>query len=158
MSTLSVSSTAFAPNQPIPRKYTADGHNVSPPLAWQAGPAGTVEYAVIVDDPDAPSPQPWVHWLCYRIPESIKNTPEGVPPSQRIANPPGALQGKNSWDRTGYGGPQPPKGHGTHHYRFAVYALDAALDVQPNTDKKTLLAAMQGHILAQGELVGTYER
>jgi Raf kinase inhibitor-like YbhB/YbcL family protein len=158
VSTLTVTSTAFGQGQPIPRQYTAEGRNTSPPLAWSDAPAGTKEWALIVDDPDAPRPEPWVHWLIYRIPAHGKGLPEDVPPAERVANPAGALQGKNSWGRIGYGGPEPPRGHGVHHYHFRLYALDAELNVRPGVDKKTLLEAMGGHVLAEGELVGTYER
>lgn len=158
VSTLTIDSPAFKHDQPVPRQYTADGRNISPPLAWSDAPAGTKEWVLIVDDPDAPRPVPWVHWLIYDIPARARGLPEEVPPAERVANPAGALQGKNSWARTGYGGPEPPRGHGVHHYHFRLYALDANLNLRPGVDKQTLTGAMQGHILAEGELVGTYER
>ncbi|HOA72426.1 MAG TPA: YbhB/YbcL family Raf kinase inhibitor-like protein [Phycisphaerae bacterium] len=158
MERIQVHSSAFGPNQPIPRKHTADGLNVSPPLTWNAVPAGAQELVMIVDDPDAPRPQPWVHWLIYNMPATVTRLPEGVPPSQRVPDPPGAVQGKNSWGKIGYGGPEPPRGHGVHHYHFKIYALDTRLNLPPGLEKEQLLASMQGHVLAEGELVGTYER
>lgn len=155
---VTLTSPVFAARQPIPRQHTADGRNVSPPLAWTAGPPGTREWALIVDDPDAPRAEPWVHWLLYRIPASTLGVSEDVPPAERVSKPPGALQGRNSWGRIGYGGPEPPRGHGVHHYHFRLYALDAEVSLPPGADKKTLLHAIQGHVLAEGELIGTYER
>lgn len=155
---LEIQSGAFAASQPIPRKFTADGANVSPPLQWTGTPQGTTELALIVDDPDAPRPEPWVHWVLYRIPAVTTSLPEGVAPSERVSEPPGALQGRNSWKKTGYGGPEPPKGHGVHHYHFKLYALDAAINLKPGATKEELLKAMKGHIVAEGELIGTYER
>ncbi|MCE5278411.1 MAG: YbhB/YbcL family Raf kinase inhibitor-like protein [Planctomycetaceae bacterium] len=151
-------STAFENGQAIPEKYSQDGQNVSPPLEWQALPEGTKELALIVDDPDAPTPQPWVHWVMYKIPAGVKYLPEGVKPADKPPEPHGAVQGVNTSDNAGYDGPRPPKGHGVHHYHFKLYALDRALDLPPRQTKDQLLAAMKGHILDQGELVGTYER
>ncbi len=153
-----VRSSAFEPNQPVPRKHTEDGQNVSPPLSWSGVPEGARELALIVDDPDAPRPQPWVHWVLYKIPPETRGLEENVSPAERPAKPGGSRQGKNSWDRLGYGGPAPPRGHGVHHYHFKLYALDAPVNLSPGASKEELLAAMKGHILAQGELIGTYER
>lgn len=155
---MTVRSTAFEPDQAIPRKHTGEGPDVSPPLAWESVPSGTIEFALIVDDPDAPRPEPWVHWLIYKIPADTTALPEGVPASETLDSPAGALQGRNSWGKVGYGGPMPPPGHGLHHYHFKLYALDAALDVQPGLDKAALLKQIKGHILAETELVGTYQR
>lgn len=158
--TMTVTSSGFSANDPIPRKFTEDGQDVSPPLAFSNLPDGTKELALIVDDPDAPSDEPWVHWVIYKIPPDVKELPEGIERSEKLSMPKGALQGKNSWTKMniGYRGPAPPKGHGVHHYHFKVYALDEPLSVQPGLDKAGLLKAMKGHVLAQGELVGTYER
>src|SRR5206468_2370544 len=112
-----------------------DGQNVSPPLSWSGAPAGVKEYALIMDDPDAPRPQPWVHWVIYHIRGDVTSLPEAVPPDESLATPPGAHQGKNTWERIGYGGPAPPKGHGTHHYHFRVYALDTSLSLEPRKTK-----------------------
>lgn len=159
MSTFTLTSTAFEANQPVPRRYTGDGDDLSPPLAWLAPPAGTRELALIVDDPDAPTAEPWVHWLLYRLAPELTGLPEGVAPALRPAVPRGACQGRNSWPRgIGYRGPAPPHGHGLHHYRFRLYALDAGLNLEPGVDRQALDAAMAGHILAEAELVGTYQR
>jgi len=155
---ITLQSSAFQHNAPVPRKYTADGADKSPPLSWSDAPAETKELALIVDDPDAPTKTPWVHWVLYGIPADLKALPEGIAPSLRVSQPPGLLQGKNSWGKVGYGGPSPPKGHGTHRYFFKLYALDARLTLEPGGDKEALLKAMAGHILGEGELVGTYRR
>jgi len=160
---LKLTSSAFGPGEPIPRKYTGDGENVSPPLAWTGLPEGTKELALICDDPDAPSPRrpapkPWVHWVLYKIPPTVTELPEGIPPKAQLDNPPGALQGKNSWPTVGYRGPEPPRGSGRHRYVFKLYALDEPLSLPPEANKQALLAAMKGHILAEAQLIGTYER
>ncbi len=155
---ITVQSKAFGPNQPIPKRYTGEGEDVSPPLSWSGVPEGTKELALIVDDPDAPVAEPWVHWVIYKIPDGVRELPEGIPATEKVSNPAGAVQGKNTWPAIGYKGPMPPKGHGVHHYHFKLYALDATLDLKPGLDKKALLKAMSGHILAEGELVGTYQR
>ena len=153
-----VTSSAFASGQPIPRKYTGEGEDVSPPLSWSNVPAGAKELALICDDPDAPQAEPWVHWLLYKIPPQTGGLPEAVPREKTLREPAGAMQGINSFRKIGYGGPMPPRGHGVHHYHFRVYALKQSLDVQPGIDKASLLAAMRGAVIAEGELVGTYER
>ncbi len=155
---LILQSEAFSQNQTVPRKHTDDGDDISPPLTWSDLPEGTKELALIMDDPDAPRPEPWVHWVLYGIPADARSLPEGVPTSARVSSPAGALQGKNSFGNLGYGGPAPPRGHGVHHYHFKLYALDLELNLEPGATKEALLKAMQGHILAQGELVGTYQR
>jgi Raf kinase inhibitor-like YbhB/YbcL family protein len=155
---LKIESSAFAHNEPIPKQFTGDGRDLSPPLSWANLPEGTKELALICDDPDAPRPQPWVHWVIYKIPATAGNLPENVAKTVTPAEPAGALQGENSWGKIGYGGPAPPRGHGVHHYHFKLYALDAPLDVAPGLTKERLLAAMEGHLIAQGELVGTYQR
>jgi Raf kinase inhibitor-like YbhB/YbcL family protein len=153
-SQMNVTSSAFKNGQPIPKKYTGEADDISPPLAWGDPPKGTQEFALIGDDPDAPSPQPWVHWVIYGIAPDARALPEGVK-----SNAPG--QGTNSFTsgaNTGYRGPMPPPGHGTHHYHFKLYALDKKLDLQPGATKQQLLDAMKGHVLGEGEIVGTYER
>jgi Raf kinase inhibitor-like YbhB/YbcL family protein len=158
---IQVTSTAFADGAKIPVKYTGDGDDVSPPLAWSGLPEGTRELALICDDPDAPTPNPWVHWVIYKIPADCPGLPEGVADSPTLEEPAGALQGKNSWpsgQKIGYRGPAPPQGHGVHHYFFHLYALDAALALKPGIDKTALLNAMAEHVLAEGQLVGPYER
>lgn len=152
-------SDAFAPNRPIPQKHTGDGKDLSPPLRWSNLPAGTQELALICDDPDAPRAEPWVHWVIYKIPPQLEGLPEAVPTRESLSGElAGCLQGKNDFGKIGYGGPAPPKGHGVHHYHFKLYALDAPLQISAGARKADLLAAMKGHIRAQGELIGTYER
>jgi Raf kinase inhibitor-like YbhB/YbcL family protein len=147
-----MTSTAFEEGQAIPKKhaYAGEGENVSPPLAWSGVPAGTKELALICDDPDAPVAEPWVHWVLYKIPASASGLAEGEAA--------GGLEGLNGWGKPGWGGPMPPKGHGTHRYFFKVYVLDAALSLAAGADKKALVTAMEGHVLAEGQLMGTYER
>ena len=156
--TMIVRSKAFADGQRIPLRHTGDGEDVSPPLQWLNLPGGARELALIVDDPDAPTAEPWVHWVIYKIPSTIQELPEAIPRYPSLNIPPGAMQGKNSWDAVGYRGPAPPRGHGLHHYHFRLYALDAPLKIIPNLDKKTLLKAMDTHILDQGNLTGVYQR
>ena len=155
---ISITSSAFGHNEPIPHKHTGDGEDVSPALAWSGVPEGTKELALIMDDPDAPRPEPWVHWVIYKLPPSLTGLPEGVPKTATLSAPAGAMQGNNTWPKIGYGGPMPPPGHGVHHYHFKLYALDAVLDVKAGLDKTALFAKMQGHIVAEGELIGTYQR
>jgi Raf kinase inhibitor-like YbhB/YbcL family protein len=158
---ITVESEAFKSGAAIPKKFTEDGDNRSPRLRWQNVPEGTKELALICDDPDAPTSGPWVHWLLYKIPADVSDLPEGLPTDAELKSPAGARQGLNSWksgQTLGYRGPAPPKGHGVHHYHFRVYALDAPLSLASKADKKQLLAAMKGHVLAEGELVGTYQR
>lgn len=154
---LSLTSSMFAHGGAIPRRYTCDGDDVSPPLAWTGVPDGTRSLALIVDDPDAPDPRApkmtWVHWVLYDLPPETTGLPEGVA-SRDL--PAGTREGVNDWKRTGYGGPCPPRGR--HRYFHKLYALDAALGDLGKITKSRLEAAMQGHVLAQTELVGTYER
>lgn len=153
-------SPAFAGGLPIPKQYAGDGADLSPPLTWDGVPAGTQEFALICDDPDAPTAEPWVHWLIYKLPLGTHSLPEGMPTSAQLASPAGALQGRNSWKsgRTiGYRGPAPPPGHGVHGYRFHLFALDAPLKLGPGADRHALEQAMAGHILGEGRLIGTYQ-
>ncbi len=158
MKSFPIESSAFQQHQPIPKKYTGDGEDKSPPLSWSGAPGGTKEFALIVDDPDAPRPEPWVHWVLYGIPAEISTLPEGVAPAQHVSAPARMLQGKNSWGKIGYGGPAPPRGHGLHHYHFKLYALDMKLNLDAGEMKEAVLEAMSGHVLAQAELIGTYQR
>jgi Raf kinase inhibitor-like YbhB/YbcL family protein len=158
---IAITSPAFEDAQPIPKRHTEDGEDLSPALAWVYAPKGTKQWALICDDPDAPTPEPWVHWVIYSIPGEIRSLAEGVEPAPKLAELKGALQGKNSWPSgptIGYRGPAPPKGHGVHHYHFKLYALDAALALKPELTKPELEHAMEGHVLATGELIGTYVR
>lgn len=158
---MKIASEAFRDGDSIPRRYTGDGEDVSPPLAWEGVPAETKELALVCDDPDAPTPQPWVHWVLYEIPADVSRLPEGLPRRAVLASPIAALQGCNSWPKgatVGYRGPAPPPGHGTHHYRFRLYALDAPLTAPAGLDKAALLELIEGHVLAEAEMVGTYRR
>ena len=154
---MNISTTAFDHNGKIPKRYTGDGEDLSPQLSWSGVPDGTVELALICDDPDAPTPQPWVHWVIYKIPASATSLSEKIPAKDSLTDPAGARQGKNSWGTVGYRGPAPPKGP-VHHYHFKLYALDAALTLSAGATKDQILAAMKGHILAEAEVVGTYQR
>jgi Raf kinase inhibitor-like YbhB/YbcL family protein len=154
---LIIQTPAFAAGAAIPKRFTEDGEDLSPALAWSGVPDGTKELAMIVDDPDAPMPQPWVHWVIYGLAADAAGLAEGVAKSARPAVPAGACQGKNSWGTLGYRGPAPPPGS-THHYHFRLYALDAPLKLAPGAEKPAVLAATAGHVLAEGELIGTYRR
>jgi Raf kinase inhibitor-like YbhB/YbcL family protein len=147
---LEVRSSAFKAGEMIPRHYTGEGENISPPLEWHNVPERAEELVLICDDPDAPSPQPWVHWVLYNISPERDSLPEGKTS--------GAIEGQNSWGQAGYGGPMPPQGHGVHHYHFKLYALDQPLKIKASATKGEVLKTIQGHILDQGELVGAYQR
>lgn len=160
IATIAVTSPALKANEPIPRDYTADGRNMSPPLAWSNVPAGTRQLAVVCEDPDAGNPPPFVHWVIYNIPATATGLPENVPfepDAPMPASIAGAVQGVSGFRRPIYRGPAPPPGK-THHYHFVVYALDASLDLKPGLTRADLLSAIQGHVIGQGELVATYER
>ena len=150
---LSIASTGFAAGQPIPAVYSCHGRNVSPPLAWAGAPGATKSFALILDDPDAPSGT-FVHWVLYNVPAGSRNLPEAVPGRAKLDD--GSLQGTNGAGGTGYTGPCPPSG--THHYHFKLYALDSALSLPSGATKDQVLKAMQGHILAQAELIGTFSK
>ena len=154
---LTLTSSAFAHDSPIPSAYTCEGRDVSPPLSWRDAPHGTRSLALIVDDPDAPDPaapqRTWVHWVLYNIPAATDELPEAVKPT---AAPEGARDGLNDWDRKGYGGPCPPIGR--HRYFFKLYALDAVLPEIDRPDKAAVEKAMAGHVLAQATLMGTYRK
>lgn len=150
-----LTSTAFDDGQSIPRKYTGDGPDVSPPLQWTEPPAPIKSFALICDDPDAPG-KTWVHWVMFNIPQTARNLPEGVPPERQT--PSGDVQGVNDFGNIGYGGPAPPKGHGPHRYYFKLYALDCLLSLDPGARKSAVIDAMNGHIVAETQLVGRYER
>jgi Raf kinase inhibitor-like YbhB/YbcL family protein len=157
---IQLSSTAFNNNAPIPRIHTGDSDDRSPPLAWEGAPGDTKEFALICDDPDAPSAEPWVHWVIFGIAAEVHALPEGLPKNAQLNSPIAAKQGKNSWPSgatVGYRGPMPPPGK-PHHYHFKLYALDTKLDLAPSATKDEFLKAIHGHVLAQVELVGTYSR
>lgn len=153
-----VSSAAFKEGQPIPEEFTAYGQGKSIPLSWSGLPSGTKSIAVVMDDPDALTPGPFVHWVIYDIPASAKGLDPGLPTDPRLDTPKGALQGTNGRKSTGYFGPRPPKGDPPHHYQIRVYALDGMLKIDPGADKEALLEAMQGHVIGQGLLTGTVQK
>ncbi len=170
---LDVTSTAFEAGKPIPKEHGCDGRDVSPQLRWSTGPVGTVSYAIILEDPDAPGGT-FVHWLLYdyvfdpavTLSLPLPNLAQGVPKSATVSvddaaiggRPPGSLkQGTNDFGRIGYAGPCPPPGR-THHYRFEVFALDRRLTLAPGASGDELRRAMAGHVLAKGRLTGTFRR
>jgi len=155
---IEVSSTAFVEGGAIPRRYAGDGDDVSPALSWSRVPDRTRSVAVLCEDPDAPFPSPFVHWLVHGLPAMVHSLPEGVGKSATVPGVPAAHQGSNSGHDTGYMGPMPPPGHGVHHYYFQVFALDAALDLDESPTRDELVRAMRGHVLASGSLIGTYVR
>ena len=152
---MTITSSAFAHNGKIPKHVTCEGQDVSPPLLWSGIPAGAKSLVLIVDDPDAPDPaaprMTWVHWLLYNLPADCAGLPEAVK-----VLPEGTLEGLNDWKRTGYGGPCPPIGR--HRYFHKLYALDAVLPELQKPDKRQLEQAMQGHIMAEAQLLGTYQK
>ncbi|HZV20322.1 MAG TPA: YbhB/YbcL family Raf kinase inhibitor-like protein [Hyphomicrobiales bacterium] len=153
--TFKLTSTAFKDGGTIPRLYTCEGEDVSPPLTWSGVPQGTRSLALIIDDPDAPDPKAprmtWVHWVLYDIPPDATGLPEAVK-----ALPPGTKSGLNDWKRTGYGGPCPPIGR--HRYFHKLYALDTTLPNLNKPMKAAVEAAMRNHILGQATLIGTYQK
>jgi Raf kinase inhibitor-like YbhB/YbcL family protein len=156
MAALVLTSPAFSHEGTIPGQYTCEGADISPPLAWSNAPTGTKSFALIVDDPDAPDPRApkmtWVHWVLQNIPANVNSLPEDA---GQHGLPPGTVQGLNDWKRPGYGGPCPPIGK--HRYFVKLYALDTVLPGDRPT-KAQLLEAIQGHILAQAQLIGTYQK
>ena len=154
---LSLTSRVFSHHGAIPKRYTCDGEDLSPPLTWAGIPTGARSLVLIVDDPDAPDPaapkMTYVHWVLYNLPPDTQALPEGVSPADL---PPGTGQGRNDWQRTGYGGPCPPVGR--HRYFFKLYALDTVLPELGTPTKAQVEQAMAHHVLEQAELVGTYQR
>lgn len=148
-----IDSLAFENDGLIPAKYTCDGDDISPPLQWDVVPEGTRSIALICDDPDAPMGT-FVHWVLFNLPAEAKELPENISVDKILPN--GAKQGTSDFGRIGYGGPCPPSG--THRYFFKIYALDIEIDLAAGASKRELLKAMEGHILAQGQLVGKYKR
>ena len=151
-----IRSPAFADRSPLPRRFTAEGEDVSPPLEWSEAPAATRSFALIVDDPDAPDPkaprQTFVHWVLYNIPADAHGLPAGA---DRQGLPAGTARGRNDWKHAAYGGPAPPVGR--HRYLHKLYALDVVLADLGEPTKAQLLGAMEGHVLAQAQLIGTYQ-
>ena len=162
---LTVSSPAFAQNSLLPPRYSGEGQDVSPPIEWTEVPPAAKALALVVDDPDAPSPEPWVHWVLYNISPREMRLPEAVPVKLNASGVDdgaiivsAAMPGLNSWNKVGYKGPFPPIGHGLHHYHFRLYALDAELSFVRLPTKRDLEIAMKGHVLAEGETIGVYQR
>jgi hypothetical protein len=151
--TITITSGAFKEGQMIPAKYTCDGEDVSPPLKWEPVPKGTKSFALISDDPDTPIGI-WIHWVMWNIPADANELAENIQPVKEL--PDGSRQGVNDSREYGYGGPCPPRG--VHRYYFKIYALDTMLDLPDETTKQKLLDAMKGHILAEGSLMGKYQR
>ncbi len=150
---IKVTSSAFEEGGMIPRKYTCDGADVSPPLGWTGVPEEAKTLALISDDPDAPMGT-WVHWVLFNLPARIQEIHEAIPAEKELTN--GARQGRNDFRKIGYGGPCPPGG--THRYYFKLYALDTVLNLPAGATKAELLKAMEGHILEEGQLMGRYKR
>ena len=155
MTQLVISSPSFQHEGQIPAKFTCQGKDVSPELKWEGVPAGTKSLALIVDDPDAPDPaapkMTWVHWVLYNLPPDSTGLPEAA-----AQHADGVFEGKNDWKRTGYGGPCPPIGR--HRYFHKLYALDTVLPDLHAPDKAALEQAMEGHVIAQAVLMGTYQK
>jgi len=154
---MSLKSPAFPRGGAVPKMYTCQGGNISPPLHWSGVPSSAKSLVLIVDDPDAPDPKApkitWVHWVLYNMPAKDG----GLPPAAKSKDlPPGTEEARNGWGRTGYGGPCPPIGR--HRYFFKLYALDTKLDGLTNPDKDAVVKAMQGHIVEKTELIGTYQK
>jgi Raf kinase inhibitor-like YbhB/YbcL family protein len=153
-SMLHLTSTAFETESNIPMQYSCDGRNISPDLSWSGAPAGTKSFALVMHDPDAPVAGGYTHWLVYNVPSAADHIPENAPNQDRL--PGGGMQGKNDSGTYGYTGPCPPSG--THRYYFRLYALDVELDPRAGTSKAAMEKSMQGHVLAQAELLGRYKR
>ena len=151
--TLTISSSAFANGGMIPSQYTCDGANISPPVQWSGLPAAAKTFAIIVDDPDAPA-KTWVHWVVYDLPANTTQLTESIGQGKPLGS--GGKQGTNDFKKIGYGGPCPPGG--THRYFFKLYAVDIETSLPPGATKDELLKAIEGHVVAQGELVGKYLR
>ncbi|MDZ4792532.1 MAG: YbhB/YbcL family Raf kinase inhibitor-like protein [Hyphomicrobiales bacterium] len=154
-SPLEVTSSDFTADQGIPFEHSAFGENVSPQLAWSNAPKGTKSFAIMMEDPDATQPKPFVHWLAYNIPADMTSLRAGLSTPPRLVEPKDMLQGANSTGGTGYFGPKPPD-EITHHYHFQVFALDTKLDLPPAADREAVLEAMKDHVLAVGNLVGVF--
>jgi Raf kinase inhibitor-like YbhB/YbcL family protein len=151
---LQVESPAFHHGDDIPTRFTCSGPNISPAITWQSPPANTRSFALIVSDPDAPV-STFIHWIIYNLPPESRNLPEGVPTQEHL--PDGSAQGQNDNETIGYWGPCPP-GNSPHRYLFTLYALDSTLNLPPKAEEKQIAAAMKGHILAAGQLMGRYHR
>ena len=153
---IQLSSEAFPDEGRIDLRHSGYGENLSPPLRWTPV-AGAGAYAIVLEDPDAPTEKPFVHWMIWNIPGQVTSLSEGVPNNAELVSPQGAIQGRNDNDSAGYFGPHPPPGHGVHHYHFQIFALDGPLGLHADADLRALTNAMQGRVIADGELMATYE-
>lgn len=151
---MQLTSSAFQNEAEIPSVFSCDGQNISPELSWSGAPPNTKSFALIMHDPDAPVSGGFTHWLVYNIPTNVNHLPENVPNQDQL--PGGGIQGKNSSGKYGYMGPCPPSG--SHRYYFKIYALDAILNPSVGTNKETLEQAIRGHVLAEAEFMGRYQR
>lgn len=156
--TFRLTSTAFAEGGAIPARHTDDGLNVSPPLAWENAPEDTVEFALLVDDPDSNDRDPFAHWIIYSIPATATGLPENVTKVAAPADPAGSLQGLNDFDMVGYDGPAPPEADEPHSYRFRLFALSAPSGLASGVGKGAFLNAVEGRTIAEARLTGTYDR
>jgi hypothetical protein len=153
---IELSSEAFPDEGAIDLRHSGYGDNLSPPLHWTPV-EGAGAYAIVLEDPDAPMEKPFVHWMIWNIPGQVTSLSEGIPNNAQLVSPQDAVQAKNDNDSFGYFGPHPPQGHGVHHYHFQIFALDGPLTLHTDADLRALTNAMQGRVIADGELVGTYE-
>lgn len=149
-----LASPAFEQGEAIPRRYTCEGEDLSPPLHWTVPPDATKSFVIIADDPDAPVGT-WVHWVIYNLPLDLRGLTEGIPAEDYLPN--GAMQGLNDFTRIGYGGPCPPPGK-PHRYYFKLYVLDVVLNLKPRATKQQVLEACQGHVMAEAQLIGRFSR
>lgn len=149
---MQLTSASFEHGKPIPQRhaYRGEGQNLQPPLTWSGAPGAARSFALVCDDPDAPRPMPWVHWVLYNLPATVSALAEGKTAA--------GTEGTSDFKETGWGGPFPPRGHGRHRYFFRLYALDADLNLKPGLTRDGLMKALEGHIVVTAELMGTYER
>jgi Raf kinase inhibitor-like YbhB/YbcL family protein len=154
---VTVTSTAFQNGAAIPEKYSDYGEKVSPPLKWSGVPPGARTLVLLMEDPDAKEPKPFVHWIVYNLPATRQELPPAVAGMPKLADIDGALQGRGSHGHVGYVGPHPPTADPPHHYHVQLFALDSALGLDPNASRAKVLDAMKGHVVASGELVGTFK-
>jgi Raf kinase inhibitor-like YbhB/YbcL family protein len=156
--TLAVTSPAFQDGERIPDRYARHGGNMSPAMNWSMLPVDTASIVLICEDPDAPQPYPFTHWVLFNISPALPGIAEGVSQTPQPVEVSGGAQGVNDFDHLGYDGPAPPTGHGPHRYRFQIHALDAMLNLPPGVSKLAVRQAMEGHVLAKGVLSGTFSR
>lgn len=156
---MQLTSESFKNRQNIPRRYTGEGEDISPDLQWSNIPVGTRSFALICEDPDAPTSSPFVHWVIYNLSPNTSFLPEGIDQQRTLSLAPiEADQGVNSFGKIGYGGPMPPVGHGVHHYYFKLFALNTDLGLKPGATKEEFLKAIEGHVLDEAVLIGQYRR